>query len=43
MLKVVAIVGTCAGVTLALGMVNIWLGILALPVMYEVAESLLSE
>ena len=43
MLKVVTVVGTCAGITIALGMVSIWLGVIALPVMYEVAESLLSD
>ena len=42
MLKVIAVVGTCAGITIALGVVSIWLGIIALPIMYEVAESLLS-
>jgi hypothetical protein len=42
-MKVLAVVGACAGITIALGMVSIWLGIVALPVMYEVAESLLSD
>jgi hypothetical protein len=43
MLKVLAVVGTCATVTVVLGAVNIWLGILALPITYEVAQSLLGE
>jgi hypothetical protein len=43
MLKVVTVVGTCAAITIALGAVSIWLGIVALPVMYEVADSLLSD
>jgi hypothetical protein len=42
-MKAVLTVGLCAGITLALGMVSIWLGILSLPIMYDVAESLLSE
>jgi hypothetical protein len=42
-MKAVLTVGLCAGVTIALGMVSIWLGILALPIMYEVSESLLSD
>lgn len=42
-LKVIGVVGTCAAVTLALGLVNLWLGILAMPIAYEVAQSLLSD
>jgi hypothetical protein len=43
LLKIIGIVGTCAAITVALGFVNIWLGILAMPVMYEISDSLLSE
>lgn len=43
MSRVLLVVGTCATITVALGAVNIWLGILALPITYEVAQSLLGE
>lgn len=43
LLKVIGVVGTCAGITLALALVNIWVGILAMPVMYSVSDSLLSD
>jgi hypothetical protein len=43
MLKIVGIVGTCAAITVGLGFVNIWLGILALPILYEISESILSD
>jgi hypothetical protein len=43
LLKIVGVVGTCASITVALGFVNIWLGILAMPVLYEISDSFLSE
>jgi hypothetical protein len=43
MLKVLTVVGTCAAITVALGAVSIWLGLIALPILYDVAESLLSD
>jgi hypothetical protein len=43
LLKIIGIVGTCAAITVAIGAFNIWLGILALPIMYSVSESLLSD
>jgi hypothetical protein len=42
LLKIVGVVGTCAAITVGLGFVNIWLGVISLPVMYEISESLLS-
>ena len=42
LLKIVAVTGTCAAVVVALGFVSIWLGILAMPIAYEVSDSLLS-
>jgi hypothetical protein len=42
MFKVVAICGGCASLAVLLGAVNIWLGILSVPILYDVAESLLS-
>ena len=42
MLKVVTVCGGCAAVAVGLGALNIWLGVLSLPILYEVAESLLS-
>ena len=42
MLKVIAVCGGCAALAVGLGAMNIWLGILSLPILYEVAESLLS-
>jgi hypothetical protein len=43
LLKIVGVVGTCAAVTVGLGFVHIGLGILALPIMYSVGESLLTD
>jgi len=42
-MKTVIVISACAGITLALGLIHIALGILALPIMYEVSASLLSE
>lgn len=42
MLKVIAVCGGCGLLAVGLGAINIWLGILSLPILYEVAESLLS-
>ena len=43
MLKVLAICGGCGAIAVLLGTVNIWLGILSMPILYDVAESLLSD
>ena len=43
MFKVIAICGGCAALVVIVGAINIWAGILALPIVYEVAESLLSD
>ena len=42
LLKVVGVVGTCGAIAVGLGAINIWLGILSLPILYDVSESLLS-
>lgn len=42
-MKSILVPVVCGAITVALGMVNIWLGIIALPIMYEVAESLLAD
>jgi hypothetical protein len=38
-----AVVGLCGAITVFIGMMNIWLGILAMPIMYSVSESLLGD
>ena len=43
LLKIFGVVGTCAGIVVALGLVNIWLGILALPILYGISDSFLSD
>jgi len=43
LLKIIAVTGTCAAVTVGIGAVNIWLGILAMFVCYTVADDLLSS
>lgn len=43
MLKIIGVVGTCATITVALGALNIWLGILALPILYGIADSFLTD
>lgn len=43
MFKVIAVCGGCGLLAVALGAVNIWLGILSVPILYDVAESLLSK
>jgi len=43
LLKIVGVVGICAAVTVGLGFINIWLGILSLPITYSVSESLLTD
>jgi len=43
MIKVIAICGGCAALAVVLGAVNIWLGILSVPILYDVAESLLTD
>lgn len=43
LLKIIGVVGTCAAITVAIGAVNIWLGILVLPIMYGISESFLSD
>jgi hypothetical protein len=39
-MKRAAIWLVCGAITVAIGAVNIWLGIIALPIMYSVAQSL---
>jgi len=41
MLRVIGICGACGLVAVGLGALNIWLGILSVPILYGVAESLL--
>ena len=41
MLRVMGVCGGCGLVAVALGAINIWLGILALPILYGIAESVL--
>lgn len=41
--RILFIIGCCAGVTLILGALNIWLGVLSLPITYGLANSLLSK
>jgi hypothetical protein len=43
LLKIFGVVGTCAGIALALALVNIWLGILAMPILYGISDSFLSD
>ena len=43
MLKVIAVCGGCAALAVVIGAINIWLGILSVPILYDVAESLLSD
>jgi hypothetical protein len=43
LLRIVGVVGTCAVITLALGSIHIVLGILSLPIMYEISESFLND
>ncbi len=43
LLKIFGVVGTCAAITVALAMVNIWLGIIAMPLMYGISDSFLSD
>lgn len=40
-LKILLVIGICGGVTVALGYINIWLGVLALPIMYPLSVELL--
>lgn len=41
MTKVIAVCGTCGAAAVLLGTVNIWLGVICLPILYGIAESLL--
>ena len=43
MFKVIAICGGCAALAVVLGAINIWIGILSVPILYDVAESLLTD
>lgn len=43
LLKVLAVIGTCAGITLLIASANLWLGILAMPIFYSIGDSLLSD
>jgi hypothetical protein len=43
LLKIFGIVGTCAAITLGLAAVNIWLGIIAMPLLYGISDSFLSD
>lgn len=40
-LRILIVIGLCGAVTVALGYINIWLGILALPITYGLSEDLL--
>jgi hypothetical protein len=40
--RAAVVICTCALVTVGLGYVNIWLGVLALPIMYGLSQDLLS-
>ena len=42
LLRIVLTIGTCAAITVALGTVNIWLGILSMPILYGVSQDLLN-
>lgn len=42
-MRILLIIGVCAGVTLILGAINIWLGVLSLPITYPLAMSLLRK
>lgn len=42
-MRIALIIGICGGITVALGAINIWLGVLSLPITYGIADSLLSE
>lgn len=43
LLKVITVTVCCGGATVLIGIANIWLGILAAPILYSLAGSLLSE
>ena len=43
MFRVIAVCGGCALLAVGLGAINIWLGILSLPILYDFAESLLND
>ena len=43
MVKVIAVCGACGALAVLLGAFNIWLGILSVPILYDVAESLLAD
>jgi hypothetical protein len=42
-IRILFVIGSCAGATLILGALNIWLGVLSLPITYGLAKSLLSK
>lgn len=41
--RVVIVTGICCGAAVILGMINIWLGALSLPILYSIQRSLLSK
>lgn len=41
MLKIILVISVCGGATVLLGQINIWLGVLALPILYGLSEDLL--
>lgn len=41
--RVLAITGICGGAAVSIGAVNIWLGILAAPILYGISSALLRE
>lgn len=41
--RILLVIGICGGVTVALGAINIWLGVLALPITYGLADDLLTK
>lgn len=42
-MRILFVIGCCAGITLLLGALNIWLGALSLPITYSLAKSLLAK
>lgn len=42
-MKIIVVIGLCGAITVVLGAINIWLGVLTLPITYGLAEGLLSK
>jgi len=41
--RVVIVTVLCIGTVIALGSINIWLGVLSMPILYSIQKSLLSK